>query len=38
MFVVHGENDAAENFGQFLKEKTRWDVSVPEFRAEAILD
>ncbi|MFC1920809.1 MBL fold metallo-hydrolase RNA specificity domain-containing protein [Chloroflexota bacterium] len=38
VFVVHGEAKAAESFSQFLKDKTGWEVSVPEYRAEAILE
>jgi len=38
VFVVHGEPEAAENFGEFLREKKGWDISVPEYGAEALLD
>jgi metallo-beta-lactamase family protein len=38
VFVVHGEAEAATQFGEFLKEKTGWDIVVPEYRAEAILE
>jgi metallo-beta-lactamase family protein len=37
-FIVHGEAKAAESFRKFLAKKTGWNVSVPEFRTEAILD
>ncbi len=37
VFVVHGETEATIQFGEFLKEKTGWDILVPEYRAEAIL-
>jgi metallo-beta-lactamase family protein len=38
VFVVHGEPDAAKNFSEFLREKTGWHVSVPEYGVEAMLD
>ncbi|MFC1952366.1 MBL fold metallo-hydrolase RNA specificity domain-containing protein [Chloroflexota bacterium] len=37
VFVVHGESEAAQQFGQFLKEKTGWNIAVPEYRTEALL-
>jgi metallo-beta-lactamase family protein len=38
VFVVHGEPEAAGRFSEFLKEKTGWDTSVPEYGAEALLE
>ncbi|MBL7124727.1 MAG: hypothetical protein ISS51_01345 [Dehalococcoidales bacterium] len=38
VFVVHGEPEAAKNFSEFLREKTGWDISVPEYGVEALLD
>jgi len=38
LFVVHGEAESAKHFGAFVHEKTGWDVVVPEFRDEVILD
>jgi len=38
VFVVHGESESAEQFGEFLRYKTGWDVSVPEYRAEVFLE
>jgi metallo-beta-lactamase family protein len=38
VFVVHGERDAARQFSEFLSEKTSWDISVPEYGAEALLE
>jgi metallo-beta-lactamase family protein len=38
LFVVHGEAESALHFGAFVREKTGWDVVVPEFQDEAILD
>jgi metallo-beta-lactamase family protein len=37
LFVTHGEPAVAEAFGQFLREKTGWDVSVPEYATEVSL-
>ena len=38
LFVVHGEANVAEQFGGFLRQKTGWKVSVPEYEAEALLE
>ena len=38
VFVVHGESETAEQFGEFLKDRTGWDISVPEYGAEALLE
>ncbi|MFC2052447.1 MBL fold metallo-hydrolase RNA specificity domain-containing protein [Chloroflexota bacterium] len=38
VFVVHGEPEAAQQFGQFLKGKTGWEISVPAYGTEAILE
>jgi len=38
VFVVHGESEVAEQFGQFLRDRTGWDISVPEYGAEALLE
>lgn len=38
LFVVHGEPEAAKNLGEFIKEKKGWNVSVPEYKDEVILD
>ena len=38
LFVVHGEAESAQRFGDFLREKTGWQISVPEYGAEAILE
>jgi len=37
VFVVHGEADAAEAFGQFLGGKCDWPVTVPAYRDEVTL-
>jgi len=38
VFVVHGEPQAAKNFGEFIRENKGWDITVPEYGDEAILD
>jgi len=38
LFVVHGETNSAEQFGQFIREKTGWQVAVPDYHDEALLD
>ncbi len=37
LFVVHGEAESAKHFGQFIRERTGWDVAVPEYQDEAVL-
>jgi metallo-beta-lactamase family protein len=37
VFVTHGEAEVAESFGNFLREKTGWDISIPDYLAEARL-
>jgi len=38
VFVIHGEQESALSFGKHIKQKTGWDVMVPEYRDEVILD
>jgi len=38
VFVFHGEYESAQQFGKFLRNKTGWNVSVPEYRTEVLLD
>jgi len=38
VFVVHGESKAAQQFSEFLRHKKGWDISVPEYGAEALLE
>lgn len=37
LFVVHGEPEASWQFADFLREKTGWETSVPEYQDEVIL-
>jgi metallo-beta-lactamase family protein len=38
IFVVHGEAESAQQFADYIKEKTGWSVSVPAYKEEAILE
>jgi len=38
VFVVHGEYKSAQQFGKFLRNKTGWNVSVPEYGTEVLLE
>ncbi len=38
VFITHGEEDAAEHFSNYLKEKTGWNTFVPEYKDTVVLD
>jgi metallo-beta-lactamase family protein len=38
VFVNHGEAETARSFGSFLCERTGWDVAVPDYKNEYVLD
>jgi len=38
VFVVHGEEDAAKSFGQYIRENTGWPVTVPQYKQQVVLD
>jgi metallo-beta-lactamase family protein len=38
IFVVHGESESANEFGDYLREKTGWQVAVPAYQDEVVLD
>jgi len=38
LFVIHGETKSSLNFGNYVKEKTSWNVIVPSYQDEVILD
>lgn len=38
VFVVHGESNSAQRFGDYIHEKTGWPVVVPAYRDEIVLD
>ncbi|UCE47819.1 MAG: hypothetical protein JSW47_19750, partial [Phycisphaerales bacterium] len=38
VFVVHGEEESANRFGEYLRQKTGWQVAVPAYQDEIALD
>jgi len=38
LFVVHGEAESAKHFAQFVHEKTGWEVVVPAYQDQAVLN
>ncbi|MHC4118055.1 MAG: MBL fold metallo-hydrolase RNA specificity domain-containing protein [Planctomycetota bacterium] len=38
VFVVHGESESAQRFGDYIKQKTGWQVVVPAYQDEIVLD
>jgi len=38
LFVVHGEAESANKFGDYIREKTGWEVTVPAYQDEVVLD
>ena len=38
VFVVHGEAESAKAFGNYVRKKTGWEVTVPDYQDEALLD
>jgi metallo-beta-lactamase family protein len=38
IFAVHGELEAAQNFAQYVKQNTGWDVVVPDYQDEIVLE
>ena len=38
IFVIHGEPDVAQYFADFMKERTGWQISVPKYQDEVILN
>ena len=38
VFVVHGEPQSVKQFGQFLRERTGWEISTPEYGTETFLE
>ncbi len=37
VFVVHGESESAKAFGNYVREQTGWNVSVPAYQDEVVL-
>ncbi|MFC1950787.1 MBL fold metallo-hydrolase RNA specificity domain-containing protein [Chloroflexota bacterium] len=38
VFIIHGEEESALAFSKYITDKTGWDVMVPEYRDEVVLD
>ena len=38
LFVVHGESEIANKFGDYIRKKTGWEVAVPAYLDEVVLD
>ena len=38
LFVTHGESSASQHFAGLVRDKTGWEVAVPEYQEEFILD
>ncbi len=38
VFVVHGETKSAKQFGRYLQDKTGWNVTVPAYKDEVVLE
>jgi metallo-beta-lactamase family protein len=38
LFIVHGEAEASFQFAEYLRERTGWEISVPEYQDTVILD
>ena len=38
LFIVHGEAESSKRFADFITEKTNWQVVVPAYKDEVILD
>jgi metallo-beta-lactamase family protein len=38
LFVTHGESSASQNFAGLVRDKKGWEVAVPEYQEEFILD
>ena len=38
VFVVHGEEDSARSFADFVTEQTGWQTSIPDYGDEIVLD
>ncbi|TFG45941.1 MAG: MBL fold metallo-hydrolase, partial [Candidatus Brocadiia bacterium] len=38
VFVVHGEENSAKEFGDFIRQQTGWNVTVPAYKDEVTID
>jgi metallo-beta-lactamase family protein len=38
LFVTHGESSIAQHFASLVRDKTSWEIAVPEYQEEFLLD
>jgi len=38
LFVVHGESESAHSFGDYVRQETGWEVTIPDYQDEVVLD
>jgi metallo-beta-lactamase family protein len=38
VFVIHGETKSAHSFGKYTREQTGWNVTVPQYQDQVVLD
>jgi metallo-beta-lactamase family protein len=38
VFVVHGETESARSFGNYARKQTGWQISVPDYQDQIVLD
>jgi metallo-beta-lactamase family protein len=38
LFVTHGESEVADSFSAYVRERMAWEVSVPEYREQVLLN
>jgi metallo-beta-lactamase family protein len=38
LFVTHGESSVSQHFGSLVKDRMGWNVKVPEYKSQSILD
>jgi metallo-beta-lactamase family protein len=38
VFIIHGETESASNFSDYLREQTGWNVAVPAYKDEVVLE
>ena len=38
LFITHGEPEKSQHFADFTRDKTGWEIALPEYRDEFFLD
>jgi metallo-beta-lactamase family protein len=38
LFIVHGESESAQHFGDYIRQKTGWNVVIPKYKDEVVLN